>query len=88
MVISKLIPSENIPAAVNCWVIPAGVPGTLALAGLRDMDIRFAEVTLRPAIPTMSPDAAVMVAVPGLIPKTKPMLSTLATESLDELQAT
>ncbi len=88
VLMSKLVPSENAPVAVNCWVIPAGALGMLELAGLRNRDIRVAEVTLRITIPEMSPKAAVMMALPGLIPMTNPVLSTLATESLDELQVT
>jgi len=83
---SKLVPSENAPVAVNCWVIPAGVLGMLGPAGLRDMEVRVAEVTIMVVVPEMSPKAAVMVAIPGPIPVTKPVLSTVAAESLDELQ--
>ena len=86
VLISKLVPSENAPVAVNCWVIPAGVLGILALAGLRDMEVRVAEVTIMVVVPEMSPEVAVIVAVPGPIPVTKPVLSTVAAESLDELQ--
>jgi len=86
VLISKPVPSENAPVAVNCWVIPAGVLGMLALAGLRDMEVRVAEVTIMVVVPEMSPEAAVMVAIPGPIPVTKPVLSTVAAESLDELQ--
>ncbi len=86
--ISKLVPSENVPMAINCWVIPAGALGMLGLAGLRNMEIRFAGVTLTIVIPEMFPEAAVMVAIPKPIPKTKPVLSTVATELLDELHVT
>ena len=86
VLISKLVPSENAPVAVNCWVIPAGVIGMLRLAGLRDMEVRVAEVTIMVVVPEMSPEVAVIVAVPGPIPVTKPVLSTVAAESLDELQ--
>jgi hypothetical protein len=85
VLISKLVPSENVPAAVNCWVIPAGVLGMLGLAGLRDMEVRVAEVTIMIVVPEMFPERAVMVAVPRPIPMTKPVLLTVATEALDEL---
>jgi len=88
VLISRLVPSENAPMAVNCWVIPAGVLGILGLAGLRNMEISFAGVTLMIVIPEMFPEAAVMVAIPRPIPMTRPVLSTVATESLDELQVT
>jgi hypothetical protein len=74
VLISKLVPSENAPVAVNCWVIPAGMLGMLGLAGLRDMEVRVAEVTIMVVLPEMCPEAAVMVAVPGPIPMTTPVL--------------
>jgi hypothetical protein len=86
VLISKLVPSENDPVAVNCWVIPAGVLGILALAGLRDMEVRVAKVAIMVVVPEMSPEVAVIVAVPGPIPVTTPVFSTVAMESLDELQ--
>ena len=86
VLISKLVPSENAPVAVNCWVIPAGVLGMLGLAGLSDMEVRVAKVTVMIVIPEMAPEAAVIMAVPRPIPMTKPVLPTVATESLDELQ--
>ena len=84
--ISKIIPSENAPVAVNCWVIPAGVLGMLGLAGLSDMEVRVAEVTVMIVVPEMAPEAAVIMAVPRPIAITKPVWPTVATESLDELQ--
>jgi len=87
VLISKLVPSENVPVAVSCWVIPAGVLGMLGLAGLSDMEVRVAKVTVMIVIPEIAPEAAVIMAVPRPIPMTKPVLSTVATESLDELQA-
>jgi hypothetical protein len=90
VLISKLVPSENVPAAVNCWVIPAGVLGMLGLAGLSDMEVRVAEVTKMIVVPEMFSEVAVMVAVmvavPGPTPMTKPVLLTVATKLLDELQ--
>ncbi len=84
--ISRFVPSENIPIAVNSWVIPAGVSGMLGLAGLTDMEVRVARVTLIVVVPEISPKMAVTMAVPGVIPLAKPVLSTVATELLDEVQ--
>ncbi len=86
VLISKLVPSENAPVAVNCWVIPAGVLGVLGLSGLKDTEVRVAEITVMVVVPEMFPEAAVMMAVPRPRPSTKPVLSTLAIELLDELQ--
>jgi hypothetical protein len=86
VLISKLVPSENDPVAVNCWVIPAGAPGMLGLTGLSDMKMRVAGVTPMIVVAEMFPETAVMMAVPRPIPMTKPVLLTVATKSSDELQ--
>lgn len=86
--ISRFVPSENAPMAVNCWVIPAGVDGMLGLTGLTDMEVRIARVTVIVVVPEISPEVAVILTVPGAMPLTKPIPSTVATESLDEVQAT
>ncbi len=88
VLISKLVPLENAPVAVNCWVIPGGLLGILGLAGLMDMEKRVAKVTEAIVVAKMFPEAAVMMAAPGLIPVSKPVLSTVAMELLDELQMT
>ena len=85
VLVSKLVPSENVPVAVNCTVIPGGVLGMLGLAGLSDMELRVTKVTVMVVIPEMAPEVAVITAVPRPIPMTKPVLSTVAMESLDEL---
>ncbi len=86
VLMSKFVPPENVPIAVNCWVIPAGVAGMLGLAGVTDMELRVSRVTVIVVAPEKSPEVAVMVAVPGAMPLTKPIMPTVATESLDELQ--
>jgi hypothetical protein len=88
LLISRFVPSENAPVAVNCWVIPAGVAGMLGSAGLMDMEVRDARVTKTVVIPEMFPEAAVMVAIPRPMPLTIPILSTVAMELLDEFQMT
>ena len=40
--ISKVVPSEKVPVAVNCWLTPTG---TLGFAGVTDMDDNVAEYT-------------------------------------------
>ena len=52
VVISKLVPSEYVPEAVNCWVIPAG---TLGVSGVTDIEDRVAEVTVRVVFPEIRP---------------------------------
>ena len=52
VVISRLVPSEYVPEAVNCWVTPTGM---LGLAGVTDMEDRVAEVTVRVVLPEITP---------------------------------
>jgi hypothetical protein len=85
VVILWLVPSEYVPEAANCSVIPAG---TLGLAGVTDMEDKVAEVTVRVVLPEILPEVAVMVAVPAAMAVARPLLFTVATDVLDELQAT
>jgi hypothetical protein len=85
VVISKRVPSEYLPEAANCGVNPTGM---LELTGVTDMEVRVAEVTVRAVLPEMVPEVAVMVAVPAAMAVAKPLLSTAATDVLDELQMT
>jgi hypothetical protein len=85
VVISWLVPSEYVPEAVNCLVTPTG---TLGLAGVTDIDDRIAGVTVRVVFPEILPEVAVMVAVPAPTAVARPLLFTVATDVLDELQVT
>lgn len=86
---SWLVPSEYSPKAVNCWVNPTWI---LGLTGATKTEARVADVTLRVVLPEIVPEVvvtvAVMVAVPGAIVVAKPLLLTVATDGLDELQVT
>jgi hypothetical protein len=91
--ILKLVPSEYVPVAVNCWVTPAGM---LGLAGVRDMEDRTADVTLRIVLaeePELEKllgvvETAVIIVVPGEMAVARPPLSIVATDVFDELQVT
>jgi hypothetical protein len=48
VLILKLVPSEKVPVAVNCWLTPMGM---LGFAGVMDMEDKFAEYTLRMVVP-------------------------------------
>jgi hypothetical protein len=85
VVISRLTPSEYVPEAVNCWVTPAGM---LGLAGVTDMEMRVAAVTVRVVFPEIVPRVAVILGIPAAAAVAKPMLSTVAADVLDELQIT
>jgi hypothetical protein len=50
-----------VPVAVNCWVAPAAIE---AVVGETPMLTSTAGVTVRAAVPEMSPDVAVMVVAP------------------------
>lgn len=58
------------------------------LLGVTDMEDRLAEVTVSIVFPDMLPEVAVMVVVPGFKATAKPLPFTVATEVLEEVQAT
>ena len=82
---SWLVPSEYSPKAVNCWVNPTWI---LGLTGATNTEDRVADVTVRLVLREIVPEVAVMVAIPGAMAVAKPLLSTVATDVLDELQVT
>jgi hypothetical protein len=55
--------------AVNCWVCPAAIE---AVIGDTVMLTRTAGVTVRTAVPEMSPEVAVMVEAPVSTPVARP----------------
>jgi len=58
------------------------------LSGVTNTEDKVAEVTVRVAVPVLPLKAAVMVAVPAATPVARPLLFTVATVALDELQVT
>jgi hypothetical protein len=76
------------PEAENCWVSPTGMAG---FTGVREMEDSVADVTARVVLPGRAvPDlaVAVMVAVPPATAVARPLLLTVATDGLDEVQET
>ena len=73
------------PVATNGGVSPAGM---LGLAGVTDMEVRVAEVTVRVVFPEILPEVAVMVAVPVAMAAARPLVVSVATDGSDELQVT
>lgn len=71
--------------AVNCWVIAGG---RFALAGVTAMEDKVSVVTVRAVLSATAPWLAARVAVPAETVVTKPVVFTVATEGLDELQRT
>jgi hypothetical protein len=58
------------------------------LAGVMEMEDRVAEETVRGVLPQIPPKPAVMVVVPAEMAVARPLLFTVATDVLDEVQAT
>ncbi len=85
VLISRVVPSEKVPVAVNCWVVATEMTG---LAGVKDMEDGLVEATVRVVLPETVPEVAVMVTVPVAMAVTRPLLVTAATVVLDELQVT
>jgi hypothetical protein len=81
-------PSEYVPVAVNCRVVPLAM---LGLAGVTARDTSVAGVTVRVVEPAMLPNAAVIVVEPGATDAAKPLdpaaLLIVAAAVLEELQA-
>ena len=73
------------PVAANCLVLRTGM---LGVAGVTEIEDRVAEVTVRVVLPEILPAVAVMVEVPVARAVTRPLLLTVATDVLDELQLT
>ena len=82
LVISSVLPSLNIPKAVNCCNEPTGTEG---LAGVTVMDRITADVTVNTVLPLIGPEVADIVALPALSVLANPVLSTVAVVVLDEL---
>ena len=85
VVMSRLVPSEYMPVAVNCLVLRIGMIGVV---GVTEIEDRVAEVTVGVVLPEILPAVAVMFEVPVARAVTRPLLLTVATDVLDELQVT
>ena len=60
----------------------------LGVVGATSMEDRVAEVTGRVVLPEILPKVAVMIAVPAATAVASPLLLTVATDVLEELQVT
>jgi hypothetical protein len=85
VVISWLVPSEYMPEAANCVVNPTGM---LGLTGFTDMEDRIPEVTVRVVAPEIVPEAAVIITAPVAPAVASPLLLTVPTDVLGEVQVT
>ena len=57
-----VLPSENVPVAVNCCVVPSGMVGA---TGEIVIETRVAALTVNIVDPLIVPEAAVMLEVPA-----------------------
>jgi hypothetical protein len=64
-----VVPSLNVPVAVNCWVAPLAIEG---FAGVTAIDCNVAAVTVRTVEPLIAPDVALIVEVPTPAPVARP----------------
>lgn len=81
--ISCVLPSLNVPVAVNCCVAPAAIEG---LAGVTRIEAMIAEVTVVDALAVIDPTVAVIVTLPMATVVTTPLLSTVAIVVSEESQ--
>lgn len=58
------------------------------MAGATEMDDRVAELTVRVVFPEMLPKVTVMVVVPAETAVARPLILTVATDMLEEVQPT
>jgi hypothetical protein len=84
-VTSWVVPSVNVPVAVNCCVMPNGIVGA---SGLIVIDTSAAAVTVRTVELLMPPELAVMVAVPIPTLLASPAALIVAVVSVSEDQVT
>src|SRR5579863_137333 len=80
-----VLPSVNVPVAVNCWLAPRGVSGS---AGVTAMDTSVAGVTVKAVDPDTLSRVAVTVVLPTPALLAIPEVLTVAIAALPVLQAT
>jgi hypothetical protein len=77
-----VVPSLNVPVAVNCCVAPLVIEG---FAGVTAIDCNVAAVTVSPVEPAMDEDVAVIVDDPTPAPVAKPAAVIVAVAVFDEV---
>ena len=75
-------PSDNVPVAVNCSVVPFAIEG---FAGVTAIDTSVAAVTVRVVEPLMPPDVASILLVPAATAVANPPAEMVATVVVTEL---
>src|ERR1700733_7231650 len=80
-----VVPSLNVPGAVNCCVAPLGIEG---FGGVTAIDCSVGAVTVRTVEPLMDDDVAVIVEVPTPAPVARPAALIIAVVVVPELHVT
>jgi hypothetical protein len=80
-----VVPSLNVPVAVNCCVAPLVIDG---FAGVTAIDCSVAAVTVRVVEPLIPPDVALIVEVPTPAPVARPAALIVAVVVVPELHVT
>ena len=80
-----VVPSVNVPVAVNCCVSPLA---TRRVAGVTAIDASTAAVTVSVVVPLTLPEVAVIVVEPVASAEARPVMQIVATATFDEVQAT
>ncbi len=75
-------PSEKVPVATNCWVVPNAI---LGLVGVTASETSVAAVTVKVVDPDMLPETAVMVVEPAANEVANPDAFNVAAAVLEEL---
>ena len=79
-----MVPSEKVPVAVNCSVVPSGTG--FGVVGVIAMDVSTAAETATLKLLVCPPAWTVMMLVPGRMPLTVPLELVVATVVLEELR--
>jgi hypothetical protein len=76
-VIATVLPSEYVPVAFSCWVLPLKTEG---FAGVTPIDTKVAVATVTPVLAVWPSKMAVIGELPADTPVTRPVLApTVAT---------
>ena len=79
----RVVPSEKVPVAVNCCVVP--LANAIGLAGVIAIDTSVALLTVTLKLFVTPFTCTVIVLLPGPTPDTTPVELTVATAAFDEL---
>src|SRR5271167_2312160 len=80
-----VVPSLNVPVAMNCCVAPLVIEG---FAGVTAIDCSVAAVTVRTVAPLIAPDVALIVEVPTPAPVARPAVVIVAVAVVPDDQVT